>query len=196
MNILFVDACVRGEISNTKKLCHAAIEELTTRYPDAKIQQVELNALRPEPLHPEHVETRSALHATDSYDHAIYDFARQFAQADQIIIGAPYWDLAFPAVLKIYLERVCAVGVTFAYRSDGSPYGLCKGEKLLYISTAGGPVREEYNMGFHYIKGLCQAFFGIKELSCFLLDGLDAAENPGERMEKGEAELRQMLRQW
>lgn len=196
MNILFVDVCVRGEISNTRKLCQAALETLETRYPQAQVERVDLNALRPEPLHPEYAQERSALHAANAFENPIYDFARQFAAADLIVIGAPYWDLSFPAVLKIYLERVCAVGVTFAYNADGSPYSLCKAEKLLYVSTAGGPVGEEYNLGFDYIRGLCEVFFGIKQLGCYLLDGLDAAEDPRPLVEKAERELRDMLREW
>lgn len=195
MNILFVNACVRGEASNTLKLCRAALAALQEKYPEATISEVNLNKDRPEPLHPEAAEQRSALHAAKAYDHPIYAYAREFAAADKIVIGAPYWDLAFPAVLKIYLERICAVDVTFAYSAEGAPYGLCRSDQLLYISTAGGPV-EGLNLGFDYIKALCAAFFGIPEVRCFMIPGLDTGIDVPAAIRAGEEELRALVKAW
>ena len=36
-------------------------------------------------------------------DGEIFRYSHQFAAADRIVIAAPYWDLSFPAQLKIYI---------------------------------------------------------------------------------------------
>ena len=41
----------------------------------------------------------------------MFDLASQFQQADEIVIAAPYWDLSFPAILKLYLENIYVTGV-------------------------------------------------------------------------------------
>lgn len=51
--------------------------------------------------------------------------AEQFAQADEIVVAAPYWDLSFPSILKVYLERVCVTGITFHY-VENREEGLCR----------------------------------------------------------------------
>ena len=195
MNLLFVNACVRGEESNTLKLCRAAMEAMQEKNPGISIEEVNLDKERPEPLHPEQAKERSALHAAKRYDHPIFAYARQFAAADRILIGAPYWDLSFPSILKIYLERICAVDVTFAYSEEGQPYGLCKAEKLLYVSTSGGPVAG-YNMGYDYIKGLCDAFLGIPQVDNFHIEGLDMAPDTGALIQQGEGNIREMAKNW
>jgi FMN-dependent NADH-azoreductase len=195
MNILFVNACVRGEESNTLRLCRAALEELLAKYPDAVISEVNLDVDRPQPLHPEVLKERTELRERKEWDHPMFDYAWQFAKADLIVIGAPYWDLAFPAILKIYLELISVVDITFGYSEDGHPSPLCKADKLLYITTAGGPVGE-YNLGYDYIKSLCTAFYGIGDVRCHLVKGLEMGGDLTAILQEGEQELRLMLRSW
>ena len=42
----------------------------------------------------------------------MFDYANAMAQADMIVIAAPYWDMSFPASLKIFLEAASVVGIT------------------------------------------------------------------------------------
>lgn len=195
MNILFVNACVRGEESNTLKLCRAALQELKDKNPDAVITEVNLDAERPEPLYPELLKRRTELRNRRELNDPMFDYAWQFANADMIVIGAPYWDLSFPAILKIYFELISVVDITFCYSEDGRPYGNCAAGKLLYITTAGGPVGE-YNLGFDYIKSLCTAFYGISDVQSFLLRGLEMGGNIEDMLRAGEQDLRKMIQTW
>ena len=86
-------------------------------------------------------------------------------------MGAPYWDLSFPSALKQYFEQINVLGITFAYRND-MPYGLCKAQKLYYITTAGGPVYSD-DFGFGYVRALAQIFYGIQDVKCFKAENLD-----------------------
>lgn len=105
-------------------------------------------------------------------------YARQFADADTIVIAAPYWDLAFPAILKIYLEHITVTGVTFRYSPEGRPVGMCKARRLFYVMTSGGPA--VFNMGYDYICTLCRNFFGIDDIRLFKAENLDIVGNDPE----------------
>ena len=88
-----------------------------------------------------------------------------------MVVGAPYWDLSFPAVLKVYLEWSSALGITFRYAEDGRQVGLSQARALVYLTSAGGPV-EGQNYGFDYLKAL-GAMFGIPHAYCVAAEGLD-----------------------
>ena len=80
--------------------------------------------------------------------------------------------MSFPAVLKQYFELINVIGVTFCYTKSGVPKGLCRAQKLYYVSTAGGNyVPEEY--GFGYVKALARNFYGIDGIIKFGANGLD-----------------------
>ena len=102
----------------------------------------------------------------------MFDLARQFAEADEIVIAAPFWDLSFPATLKQYFEQINVTGVTFYYTPEGIPNGLCRAKSLTYVTTAGGDFfPEEYGAG--YVKALAQNFYGIPEFRLIKATGLD-----------------------
>ena len=104
--------------------------------------------------------------------------AREVAGADVIVIGAPYWDLTFPAALKVYLEWACTLGITFGYTQAGEQRGLCRAERLIYITTAGGPL-EDRNFGYEYVRGVA-GMLGIINTHCVAAQGLDIRGNDPE----------------
>ena len=107
-------------------------------------------------------------------EHAADDdaLACQFAEADIIVVAAPYWDLSFPAILKAYFEQINVLGLTFEYTEDGFPRGLCKAKKLIYVTTAGGPIISD-EFGYGYVKALAQNFYGISNVCQVKAEGLD-----------------------
>ena len=86
------------------------------------------------------------------------------------MIAAPYWDLSFPASLKQYFEQVNVVGITFRYTEEGIPEGLCKADRIFYVSTAGG-IYVPTEFGFGYVKALAQ--YGIGDVQLIEAVGLD-----------------------
>ena len=108
------------------------------------------------------------------FDDPMFELAKQFSQADTIVIAAPFWDLSFPASLKQYFEQINVLGLTFVYTDEGIPSGLCKAKNLYYVTTAGGTYfPEEY--GFGYVKALAQNFYGISDVQLIKALGLDIA---------------------
>ena len=171
--ILFINACVRKE-SRTKQLADKLLAGL-----DDKVEEIILeNVLFPN-TNQEFLRKRDECISNGDYSNSYFDFAKQFAEADKIVIAAPYWDLSFPAILKQYIEHINILGITFEYTPEGIPHGKCKANKLYYVMTAGGDfVPEEY--GFGYIKALAQNFYGIKDVELIKAIGLDIQGNDSE----------------
>lgn len=135
------------------------------------IEEVNLNNERILPLDRERLCLRDALICERNYEHSIFNCAKQFAEADIIVIAAPYWDLSFPALLKTYLENINVSGITFSYSEKG-PVSLCKAKKLVYITTAGGPIIS-HDFGYGYVKSLAENFYGINDINYIKAEGLD-----------------------
>lgn len=165
-HILLVNACPR-EGSRTLELARHLLGKLEGTAEELPI--FEENLL---PLNGKTLALRDKLTASGSFDHPIFKYARQFAGADTVVIAAPFWDLSFPSALKIWLEYVMALGVTFRYAENGCPQGLCKVKRLFYVSTAGGPVLPTH-LGFTYVEALAKSYFGIAETACFCAENLD-----------------------
>lgn len=164
--ILYINACVR-KASRTKRLADYLLSQTSER-----IEEIQLSELEFPIVDESFLLTRDRLISEQKFNNPMFDFARQFAQADKIVIAAPYWDLSFPAVLKQYLEQINVLGVTFNYSPDGVPVGLCKAKKLYYVTTAGGNfVPWEY--GFGYVKTLANSFYGITDVELIKAVGLD-----------------------
>ena len=164
--ILFVNACIRKN-SRTRFLAEQVIRQLNGTV-------IEVNPVTAtEPITSEEFIINRA-DATGKMDFAdpAYAPARQFAEADIIVVAAPYWDLSFPSILKAYFEQVNVPGLTFEYTEEGIPRGLCKARKLIYVTTAGGPIiSDEY--GYGYVKSLAQGFYGIAEVCQVKAEKLD-----------------------
>lgn len=181
--ILFVNACVRKE-SRTKRLAEALLAKLDDEITEVKLEDIDFTITNEGFL-----AKRDALIAAGKFDDESFALARQFAEADTIVIAAPYWDLSFPATLKQYIENINVLGITFEYTPEGMPKGRCKANKLYYVTTAGGTyVPDEF--GYGYIKTLAKDFYGIVDVELIKATGFDVyGESPEAILEKACKEL-------
>lgn len=166
--VLLIDCCVRGERSRTLTLARRWLAE---REPDSQVEHLRLYDLEIAPLTADEVEERNNT-----------ALAEQFTRADEILVAAPYWDLSFPSILKVYLEQVCVTGVTFCYEG-AQTVGLCRAKKAVYISTAGGYVGE-HHLGEAYVEALFRHVFGIPEFVSVRCEGLDLPGSDPEQLLK------------
>ena len=162
---LFVNGCVRPG-SRTRELAEAVLAKL-----GGAVEEVCLAADGPAPMDYETLLLRDRLLAEGDHGHPLLAYARRFAEADTVVVAAPYWDLLFPAAVRAYFESVTVSGISFRYNEQGIPQGLCRAKKLIYVTTAGGPIFA--NLGFEYIEALCRSFYGIDEVICVKAEGLD-----------------------
>ena len=164
MSTLLINACVR-EQSRTLVLAKSVMKDMQD-----EIIEVNLNLEDLEPLDGEQLAKRDRLIREGKWDDPMFRYATQFASADEIVIAAPFWDLSFPAKLKIYFEQITVSGITFKY-INGRPSGLCKAKSLTYVTTSGGPIIDDF--GYTYVKTLAQKFYGIGKTSAVRAMNLD-----------------------
>lgn len=167
--MLVVDCCVRGDASSTRQYYEAYLRK--NGYTEENVAVLKLAEQDLAPLTNVDLEKRDALRYAGKYDDAMFDLARQFRDADEILVAAPFWDLSFPSILKVYLEHVSVCDITFGYASDGSSVGYCKAKRLLYFSSCGGFVGAEH-LGFAYVKAFTE-MMGIHDCEAYTLEGMD-----------------------
>lgn len=181
--ILFVNSCLNQESSRTQRLADAVLdkmlEEAAAAGEQAQVEELSLVDAGIEGLDEETLALRSERSAAKDFTHELFAPARQFREADEVVIAAPYWDLSFPAMLKAYIEQLCVNGLTFSYSEEGIPVGHCLAKRLTYVTTAGGYLGA-YNMGFDYVAAVCKLYFGIEESRCISAEGLDIWGNDAE----------------
>lgn len=163
--ILFVNACIRPE-SRTLRLAKRLLSHLKGEVEEVNLEKEAIPALNTETL-----KYRQELLAAENFTDPMLRFARQFKEADTIVIAAPYYDLSFPSALKNYLESVCCVGLTFYYDEQEIAQTLCRAKKLYYVSSGGGVLNKSF--GFEYVKALVGEFFHIFDVQGFFAEKLD-----------------------
>ena len=170
--ILFINACIRPE-SRTLILAKHLLSKL-----DGEIQEVNLEQEAIPALNAERLKYRQELLTAGNFDDPMLRYARQFRDADVIVIAAPYYDLSFPSSLKNYLESICCVGLTFYYDENEVAQTHTRAKKLYYVSTGGGALKKQF--GFEYVKALVGEFFHIFDVRGLFAEKLDLIESDAE----------------
>lgn len=174
-NVLVANCCIRREESRTAELLDSFVSALPE---DCEMTELTLMDERLFPLTGLFFEERQALLETgDLYDPR-FKRAHQFADADIIVIAAPFWDLSFPALLKLYIENISVDGITF-HAVDDHLEGLCNAGDMIFLTTRGGSYApgsglEDMEMGSRYLEALCR-FFGVARYHEVAADGIDIA---------------------
>ena len=175
-NLIYINACMRAG-SRTRRIATPIIEELRKRY---KVETVDL--------------TKNMYPVADNYiledrnqgivppEHVA--LAKRIAAADRIVIAAPFWDMSFPSALKVFFENMSLFGVTFD-SNDMECYGLCKAEKVMYITTRGMNINtgDPLEQATPYIKALSY-LWGWGELTVISAQNMDYS-TPEEIEERG-----------
>ena len=189
--LVYINACIRAEESRTAALALEMLKVLGERYEieEINISNMDLGCV-----------------TTDEFKRKMQEgipeedlrYGKLIAQADRIVVAAPFWDLSFPAVLKVFIEHMCAPGLTFKYNPDGSNQGICRAEKMLYITTRGGftETGSLLDQGSSYLKAICW-LWGIPQLETIAFTGTDVyspaelAAKTAEVIEQGRAVCRE-----
>ena len=181
--LLFLNACVNRGTSRTYRIAKELISSLQKNDDfdicELVLEEENIQALTSEPLN-----KRLELLEKEDFSNEAFKLANQFKNADCIVIAAPYWDFGFPAILKTYIESTSIVGIIYKFNESGQPIGLCKAEKMYYVTTRGGYIGNEKDLGFATLMqlgGVC----GIEKIKCISMDGFDIPiNNPDELVKK------------
>jgi FMN-dependent NADH-azoreductase len=170
--LLFIDSCIspRGPASRTYGLARAFLDAWEEAHPEDAHTMVRVDKLGLEPFTEAMLHERDALAAAGDFSGPAFRMARVFQQAEKIVVAAPFWDLTFPAALRVYIEHISACGLCYHYEADGC-HGDCKASRLLYLTT-GGDFEKPESLGVLYWKQLA-AMFGIPRFDYVFAGGLD-----------------------
>ena len=172
--LLLINACIRGKDSRTLQLCEkllARIQEENKKDLAFHIEEIRLSTENLLPLNYERLQRREELLANGCFEDTMFDYANAVKEADMLVIAAPFWNMSFPSMLKIFLEAASVEGITYTYAEDGTPQRLCAAQDLYYVTTSGGLIGE-CNFGFEYISALSK-LFGVEHVHFVSAQGLD-----------------------
>jgi FMN-dependent NADH-azoreductase len=163
--LFYIDSCLRSG-SNTKVIADALIERLSERY---EVETIKLSDYDFPVVKDDILNERSSGYVPEEY----VQIARKIADADRLVIAAPFWDMSFPSALKVFLENMSLFNVTFA-SNEKECYGLCKAEKVLYITTRGMNIKtgDEMEQATPYIKAISK-LWGLGELHVIAAENMD-----------------------
>ena len=163
--LFYIDSCLRSG-SNTKVIADALIDRLSKRY---EVETIKLSDYDFPVVKDDILNERSSGYVPEEY----VQIARKIADADRLVIAAPFWDMSFPSALKVFFENMSLFNVTFA-STDKECYGLCKAEKVLYITTRGMNIKtgDEMEQATPYIKAISK-LWGLGELHVIAAENMD-----------------------
>lgn len=180
--LFYIDACMR-EGSNTKKIAEAVVGELSKRY---DVECVRLSEMAFPVVNNDILVERNNGYVPEEY----VTMAKKIAAADRLVIAAPFWDMSFPSALKVFLENMSLFNITFN-SNEKECYGLCKAEKVLYITTRGMNIStgDALEQATPYIKALSR-LWGLGELSVIAAQNMDYSteEQKAEKVKSAIAE--------
>lgn len=165
MKALFINAAFRDG-SRTLRLA----EHYIRRYEN--VERVELGDEEVPPFNRGILKKYNQAVAGHEFADPMFVLAKQFAEAEEIVIAAPFWNYGMPSILHSYLEYVCTQGISFDMDAEGRYVSLCHAKKIVYITTAGGPIPKE-DHAFGYIRTISDAFFGAPQMEYYKADCLD-----------------------
>ena len=163
--LMVIDCCMR-EGSRTERILTPVVEALSSRY---EVERIEV-----EDLHLTAVDSRVLEERASGYvPEEIVALSRRLASASRIVIAAPFWDMSFPAALKVFFENMSLFNITFA--DDGEKcVGLCSCERVLYITTRGMNIHtgDDIEQGTPYIKALSR-LWGLGDVITVAAENMD-----------------------
>ena len=172
-SLLKIDVSPRGDHSVSRKLGQQFAEQFqqansgatvvtrdlaTTNIPFVDLPWIGAAYTPEEARTPEH---KAALKISD-------DFIAEIKAADHILLTAPMYNFAVPAVLKAWIDHVVRVNVTFKVTPEGQYIGLLENKKATIIIASSGdysaPPMDGYNAEKSYLKQIF-GFLGITDVS-------------------------------
>lgn len=163
---LFINCCFRDG-SRTLKLAQNFMKKAGKSY-----EEIALGKGATPVLDYDNLNVYGEAIGKNDFSGELFKYGRMFAEAEEIVIAAPYWNNSIPAVLHAFLEIVTSQGVTFYITPQGEYKSLCKAKKLTFITTAGGFIPED-NYSFGYINSLAKDFWKIDQVDFIKAEGLD-----------------------
>lgn len=164
-SLVVINACMR-EGSRTQRILDGVLAQLSKKY---NVETVNLGELDCKWVNSDVLKERDNGYVPQLY----VNLAKKVANADRLVIAAPFWDMSFPSVLKVFFENISLFNITFT-STQTECVGLCKAKKVLYITTRGMNIKtgDPLEQATPYIKALSK-LWGLGELYVLSAENLD-----------------------
>ncbi len=189
MNILHIDTSILGEVSASRILSRAVVDQLTSQTPTATVTYRDLAA------HPLPHLSGAYLLAGQTpgvkHDRALQDdldlggrALDEFLSADIVVIGVAFYNFGIPSQLKAWIDRITVAGKTFRY-TDKGPEGLAGDKRIILAIARGGfygpdSGRQAYEHAESYLRVLF-GFLGIGNIDVIAAEGMKVSAEQRER---------------
>ncbi|MBQ5784434.1 MAG: NAD(P)H-dependent oxidoreductase [Bacteroidales bacterium] len=164
-SLVVINACMREE-SRTQKILDGLLGVLGKKY---NIEIIDLSTLNMSWIGEKDLKDRDNGYVPEEF----VSMSKKVANADRLVIAAPFWDMSFPSVLKVFFENISLFNITFT-STQTECVGLCKAKKVLYITTRGMNIKtgDPLEQATPYIKALSK-LWGLGELYVLSAENLD-----------------------
>jgi FMN-dependent NADH-azoreductase len=180
------------QLSASKTVGRAFVNRFMEKYPEFKVEELDLYKEHIPRLEYEYFESRNCIVNEEAASklpekeqrevQKIAELCNQFIEADVYVIAAPMWSLSFPAPLKEYIDCIVQAHKTITFPEKGEkPEGLLndKPRAAVYIQSSGGNIawmmRPILDKGLDYIEDIMK-FIGINQFEKLLVDGTGTTE--------------------
>lgn len=155
-NIVYLNCCIRKEESRTLKIATPIIEKIKEKHNVTEINLYDMELI---PYNSDEY----AKKVNGEYNSKYYEYSKLIANCDGLIIASPFWDMSFPAQLKVFLEGISLFDVMFV-SDDKKCNGIAKCPFMALITTRGMniSVGDDLEQATPYLKALCW-LWGIKD---------------------------------
>lgn len=162
--IILIDACMRGDDSRTRKLTQGIVSAIDK---DNSIKVIDLSSLNLSAY------TRTNNPTNQPIEERFINLSKEIANSDGIIISAPFWDMSFPSLLKVFLEKLSIAEVMFIDNKK-TCVGISNIPFMFLITTRGMDIPDdsELEQFSPYLRALCH-LWGIQkfdQVSAYNLD--------------------------
>ena len=142
--LLHIIAAPRGKDSRTLKISQAFLSTFKTKYPDCKIDELDLFTEKLPDLNIKRINGKYVLLGGQELDEElknawkdIIKYIDRFLSADAYLLSTPMWNFNIPYPLKHYIDVILQPKYLFRYTEKG-PEGLVKNKKAI-IGNSSAP---------------------------------------------------------
>lgn len=164
--LLHIDSSPLLETSVSRELSRHFVAEWKARHPYGTVIVRDLSLIDIPPVSAQWIganftppaertpEQRTQLQLSDT-------LVAELQAADEYVFGVAMHNFSIPSTLKLWIDQITRVGVTFAY-VDRKPAGLLIGKKATFVTASGGNYGEGTAMAsLNFVQPYLSAAFGF-----------------------------------
>ena len=141
--LLYVKGSPRGELSNTGKVAFVFLEAYREKYPDAKIEELDLWQANLPEFDGDSAAAKVSFFgepAMNDRQRSVYEelvaIFNRFNSADDYLFTVPMWNFGVPYKLKLYIDLLTMPGTLFGFDPKIGYIGLLKNKRATAIYSA------------------------------------------------------------